>query len=178
MDDFNKDAKWDFKTDPKLINGELMEHIVYYALLCPDITHEVKSENKSKWGQTGNVYIEFQQLKNNVWVDSGIKLTESDYWTTVLKDYDNETVLEIRMLPTHRLKERINILLKKGKVVIGEKPKTTDGTATRGYLINIHDLTLYDGEYEDDTNKRLKQLSNKNVITTIDYINNTTIFNL
>jgi len=158
---FNKDGKWDFNLDPKLINGEWIELLVYDTLVNPDLTFEVKSENKNKWGLTGNIYIEFQQMKNGKWVDSGIAITESDYWIIVLKDYDNEKIENIIIMTTYKLKKRIKRLYKAGKIIIDGKPETKDGAATRGYIIPIQHLFLYDTEYEEDRNNRIKNLKNK-----------------
>jgi hypothetical protein len=158
---FNKDGKWDFNLDPKLINGEWIELLVYDTLVNPDLTFEVKSENKNKWGLTGNIYIEFQQIKNGKWVDSGIAITESDYWIIVLKDYDNQKIENIIIMATYKLKKRIKRLYKAGKIIIDGKPETKDGAATRGYIIPIQHLFLYDTEYEEDRNNRIKNLKNK-----------------
>jgi hypothetical protein len=158
---FNKDGRWDFNLEPKLINGELIELLVYDTLINPDIKFEVKSENKNKWGLTGNIYIEFQQMKNGKWADSGIAITESDYWIIVLKDYDNEKIENIIITSTYKLKKRIKRLYKAGKIIIDGKPETKDGTATRGYLVPIQHLFLYDTEYEEDRNNRIKTLKNK-----------------
>jgi hypothetical protein len=158
---FNKDGKWDFNLDPKLINGEWIELLVYDTLVNPDLTFEVKSENKNKWGLTGNIYIEFQQIKNGKWIDSGIAITESDYWIIVLKDYDNEKIENIIIMATYKLKKRIKRLYKAGKIIIDGKPETKDGAATRGYIIPIQHLFLYDTEYEEDRNNRIKNLKNK-----------------
>lgn len=158
---FNKDGKWDFNLDPKLINGEWIELLVYDTLVNPDLTFEVKSENKNKWGLTGNIYIEFQQMKNGKWVDSGIAITESDYWIIVLKDYDNQKIENIIIMATYKLKKRIKRLYKAGKIIIDGKPETKDGAATRGYIIPIQHLFLYDTEYEEDRNNRIKNLKNK-----------------
>jgi hypothetical protein len=158
---FNDDEKWDFNLEPKLINGKLMEVLVYDTLVNPDLKFEVKSENKNKWGLTGNIYIEFQQMKGDKWVDSGIATTESDYWIIVLKDYDNVKIESTIIIGTYKLKKRIKRLYKAGKIIIDGKPETKDGRATRGYIVPIQHLFLYDTEYEEDRNNRIKNLKKK-----------------
>jgi len=157
-DIFNNDEKWDFNLDPKLLNGKLIETLVYDKLVNPDLVFEVKSENKNKWGLTGNIYIEFQQLKSGKWVNSGIAATESDYWVIVLKDYDNEKIENIIITATYRLKKRIKRLYKAGKIIIDGKPETEDGTATKGYIVPIQYLFLYETEFEEDRNIRVKKI--------------------
>jgi hypothetical protein len=154
---FNNDGRFDIKTEPKFLNGTMMELLSWDILSQPDMTFEVKSENKNKWGLTGNVFIEFQQLKGNEWVASGISITESDYWVIVLKDYDNEKIESIIITPTHNLKKRIKRLYRAGKISIEGKPKTKDGTATKGYIVPIQHLFLYDTEFEEDRNIRVKK---------------------
>lgn len=153
---FNNNGKWDFELEPKAINGKIWEQLSAYLFLDDKVSFEVKSEGKHKWGLTGNVYIEFQQIKNGKWVDSGISITESDFWIFVLKDYDMTKAEHIIITPTYKLKKRIKRLLKKGKILIDGKPKTDDGEATKGYIVPIQYLFLYETEYEEDRTEYVK----------------------
>lgn len=158
--EYNNDNKYDISTEPKFINGQLQEAIVADVLTNPNIKFEVKSEFKTMWGRTGNVYVEYEQRKKDGFVDSGISSTEADYWTFVLKGYDETDPIEfIVMVKTDQLKKRIELLKDKGFVVVGNHPKSDDGTETNGWLLPLNQLLLYDGEYADYSKKRLEKLS-------------------
>jgi len=163
---FNKNNKFDFEADPKLINGTLMEKI--FSEHITNFKFEVKSENQFMWNKTGNIYIEFEQFINGEWTPSGIDVTHSQYWVHVLKDFENNFMIPI-MLPTQWLKERITTLLKHELASISSKDKTEDGTATRGYLIPLKWLYITDDEVEQYPsterryiNKRIKKDESNN----------------
>ncbi len=138
--DFNrKDGKYDFKLDPKNIHGQLIE-VRYSKHITSDdieryIAYEIKSEGPNSWIKSGNIYIEFEQFKNGEWVDSGISITEADMWVHVLKD-ENGNILHPIELSTSWLKHRIDEL----NCPITTKPRTSDGTPTKGYLVPLKDL--------------------------------------
>lgn len=160
---FNNDGAYDFTTDPKLIHGQLIEKKVFDIITDKKLKHEVKSERKSIWGKTGNIYVEYQQMKYGKWVDSGITITQADYWWVVLKDYDdNEPLLGVMLFDVSQLKKRIKLLLKRGVAKMVEKPKTDDGSATKGVIVPLTSLFLYENEYEtymkNYTKNRLKNI--------------------
>jgi hypothetical protein len=163
MEEFNReDGRFDFNLDRKKINGELMELYSHNILTNPELKFEVKSENKWLWGRTQNVYVEYQQFKGGKWVDSGISITESDFWVIVLKDYNNKPISQIT-LSTQYLRDRIFKLIEDNLIIFTQKEKTSDGTATKGYLIHLLHLFITDDEYwmeqEKMKKERLKSLT-------------------
>lgn len=87
---------------------------------------EVKRDRK--WHLTNNVYIETECFftKDNKWADSGLSVTEAEYWAFVLK----KTVL---MLPTQVLWYAVKNF---GKDITCQIPPNL----SKGYLVKVVDL--------------------------------------
>ena len=145
--DFNrKDGGFDFKTNFKNIHGQLIEVKYANIITNPDkkryIAYEVKSEGPNAWMRTGNIFIEYQQKKKGQWVDSGISITDADFWVHVLKD-ENGDILYYLELPVSTLLDRISVLA----------PRTgfnasSDGNDTKGYLVPLNELYWRNIDYK------------------------------
>jgi len=157
---FNKNNKWDFSEQPKLINGEIMENIFSNIITNKELKFEIKSENQYKWLKTGNIYIEFEQYINGKWTPSGISVTEAEYWVHILKDFDNQFMLPI-MVPTEYLKKRIKWLLSHDLCSINSKDRTEDGTATKGFLMPLKWIYITDDEIDQYEITQRKHIYNK-----------------
>ena len=101
-------------------------------LLTNGKTVEVKRDRK--WHETGNLYIEVEcwYTSTQSWQDSGIKVTEADYWAFVLE----ESVL---MIPTINVIRAINNY---GRKITCEIPPNK----SRGFLITVNDLLAVMGK--------------------------------
>lgn len=158
---FNKDDKWDFELEPKLINGELAEIFMYDLLTNDKLKFEVKSESKGRWGHTEEIYIEFQKQSYGKWVDSGINSTEAHYWVHMLKNFeDDETYVMPLIFNVEWLKDRIQTLLAVGKAKISQTENRKDGNNTKGYVVPLMNLLVYDGEMKARKFARAKELMN------------------
>jgi hypothetical protein len=122
-----------------------METIYAHQITDKNIEHEAKSEHISKWMKSGNMYIEYAQQKNNVWVPSGISITKASVWVHILKDFDNKMLIPIP-IPTDYLLKRIEYLLSIGLCRKSGKVRTDDGTATKGYLLPLQYLYITPNE--------------------------------
>lgn len=146
MKEFNNDNRYDFEQDPLFINGQRIEIMHKEYITKNKLTYEIKSDDM--WFKTGNMYVEYEQYINNKWVPSGISVTEADIFAYVLKDEDGQIKYSIEM-PTKLLKERIDKLIQLNRIKFSGKPKTYNGTSTKGYLVPLSDIYITDIEIEE-----------------------------
>ena len=146
MKEFNNDNKYDFEQDPLFINGQRIEIMYKEHITNNKLTYEIKSDEL--WYKTGNMFVEYEQFINNKWVPSGIAVTEADIFAYVLKDEDGQIKYAIEM-STKILKERIDKLIKLNRIKFGGKPKTYNGTATKGYIVPLSDIYITDIEVDE-----------------------------
>lgn len=149
----NNYEKYDFKVDPIHLNGQKIEKIYYSTLTNEDLSFEIKSERYSKWGFTGNIYVEYQQMKHNQWVPSGITLSEADYYVYVLKDNDDNILYTIE-IETTQFKDRIKDLIRLGIAKCITKDKVQHGSATKGILVPLSSLFITQKEIEKNIEER------------------------
>lgn len=161
---YNNDSKFDIQVDKNFINGKLIEVLFADFLTSTGITYEIKSESHYMWLKTGNIYIEYQQFIHGEWRNSGISITEAQMWVHVLKD-NNDEIMTAIMFPMNKLKERIKKLVKLKLAYLTGKPKTDNGTATRGIVIPLRYLfhtdieeTIYKENLEKEKIQTIKNI--------------------
>jgi hypothetical protein len=104
-----------------------------------DVLLEIKTDIKSS--ETGNIYIEYEQNTNI----SGLQTTKADLWCTVFVD-DNKKAIATIIVTTERLKE----VLRENNCKHTSKAKTSEGSATKGYLLPV--TTLLNIKTNEETN--------------------------
>jgi hypothetical protein len=164
MENKNNYERWDFELDPIHIGGKKIEMKYQNHLKNDKITFEIKSERHCKWGLTGNVFVEFEQLKNGTWQKSGISTSQSDYYVFVLKDNEDNIMFTIE-ISTDRLKERLKLLHGLGYVSIVDKKKTSYGSATRGFLLPLQYMYLSPAEIQ--MNNEIKEREDRRKVKKI-----------
>lgn len=155
--------EWDFELQPKAIAGKLYEKLFSNIFLNSknSLTFEIKSELTHSYMQTGNIYVEIYQFRNNKWEKSGLSATTSDIWIHVLKGDNQEEMRAAIVLPTKRLKERLRYLYDKGYTKLVTKPKTDDGYETKGIIVDPRLLLFTDQEVEEFQEMKKQNILNK-----------------
>lgn len=121
----NGQAREGFDLD--LEYGQERERILEQILTSDkdNVYIECKSDEKAK--ETGNVYVEYQQKdEDDEWKNSGIAVTEADYWAEEVRE--NTWVIK----PIEKMKDMVRKAIKSDtcKVVTGG-----DYNGTKGVLI-------------------------------------------
>ena len=126
---FNKDNKFDID----LAYGEIKEKELYRILQKEKV--EVKAE-REKWKKTGNIAIEL----SNRGKLSGLSVTESAYWATVLAEKESRDIKAIIIIPTKEMKTRVKAIVKKGS---GRMTMGGDENASEIALLPLKELFDY-----------------------------------
>lgn len=120
-------SKWDLS----LATGHKAEALVWERLTGVAAgTVEVKRDAVAR--QTGNLYVEFQQLGPDGWKPSGIATTEADAWAFVIPPSD-----AVLVVPTVRLKEIAREAFRAGKKRSSDAP---GDIKTCGVLVRVTDI--------------------------------------
>ena len=122
----------------RLLEGKIGENFIE-TILEPEVSVEIKTDIMAS--STGNVYIEDTQNGN----PSGLQTTKANLWSTVLVD-DNKQPIATIIVTTERLRE----VLRYNECKYINKPKTSGGSATKGYLLPV--TTLLNIKTNEETN--------------------------
>jgi hypothetical protein len=121
------DERWDLN----FRKGKEAEAMVFEHLTGVSVgTVEVKCDDRAS--STGNLYIEYEQLKKEGWRPSGIATSQSDAYAFVLQPSD-----AVIILPTQVLKKYARLAYQHGRQVSATLP---DDRPTRGVLVRITDV--------------------------------------
>ena len=116
-----KQSGWDLDYATGLVGEQLVNELLTNG-------KKVEVKRDMRWAETGNVYVETRCWYNseNTWKDSGLLVSEADYWAFVL----NETIL---MIPIKKLVMACVTYGKRIDCKIEPNP-------SQGYLVKVVDL--------------------------------------
>lgn len=136
----NKDHRYDFKTGK--VFGEEAEEELKRAF--NDATFELKRDERGR--RTGNIYVEFEADpgRTGIWLPSGIRTTEADWWAFKLG-------YVFVLVPTEHLK---HVFAKHQKNVANQP----HGSApTRGVVLKLNSLIADANTPDVPYNSKVKQ---------------------